>query len=123
MAPTESQTNDIAESVRRVIAAMLPNGRPDVQRVARFLGKNPRTLQRRLAAVGTSYSRVLHEVRYGTALRLLGDNRLTCLEISVIMGYADPAHFTRAFKGWTGMSPRDFRSRRRELPIAEVNRE
>lgn len=121
MAPKQSKSSDIAESVRRIIAALIPNGPPDIQRVARMLGKNPRTLQRRLAELGTTYSRVLREVRRANAIRLIEDSEHTFAEISVILGYADPAHFTRAFEEWTGMCPRDYRAERRASPVPKRN--
>lgn len=90
----------------------LATGDPSIEGVARALETNVRTLQRRLAAAGTSHSRVLAEVRLKVAIDLLEDRRLTLAEISSRLGYSDPAHFTRAFTRWTGRTPRDYRQDR-----------
>jgi AraC-like DNA-binding protein len=80
--------------------------------------RRSRHLPRRLAAIGITYSQLVGEVRSGTALRLVDDSGLTLAEISRILGYSDPAHFTRAFTRWTGMTPRDYRRRGTQEPPA-----
>ena len=68
-----------------------------------------RSFQRQLAKDHLSYSLLLDQIRFETAVRLLQDPTLKLIEISLELGYNDPANFTRAFKRWTGMSPRQFR--------------
>jgi AraC-like DNA-binding protein len=68
-----------------------------------------RTLQRRLADAGASYERLRERSRFGTATRLLASTDATVLEIALDVGYSDHAHFTRAFRRWTGVPPREFR--------------
>jgi AraC-like DNA-binding protein len=68
-----------------------------------------RTLQRRLAKEGLTYSQLITRIRYNRAVQLLQDSSLKIIEISEELGYEDHAHFTRAFKRWTGLSPREFR--------------
>ena len=86
-------------------------GHPDMslQLAATITGTSPRTLQRRLAEDGTSFSRTLQAVRFRNARRLLQDPEMPSKEISKRLGYTDPANFMRAFKRWTGVSPNEFR--------------
>jgi AraC-like DNA-binding protein len=68
-----------------------------------------RTLKRRLADQGTSFSALLDEVRRDRATLLLRAGELSVDEIGARLGYSDPANFARAFRRWTGSSPRAFR--------------
>lgn len=79
---------------------------------ARALGMSGRTLKRRLADEGTSYSDILDDVRHKRALLLLDDKRLTIAEIASRLGYADAPSFTHAFQRWTGQSPASVRGRK-----------
>ena len=71
---------------------------------------SPRTLQRRLNKVGTTYSDLIQEVRYDIAVHLLKENNFKLLDIAYELVYSDPAHFTRAFQRMAGVSPREYRS-------------
>ncbi|WP_224370486.1 AraC family transcriptional regulator [Hyalangium versicolor] len=78
--------------------------------VARALHMPARTLQRRLAAEGQSYARILEELRRQRAADFL-QRRVSIAEVSFLLGYSDPSVFHRAFKRWWGMSPESFRQR------------
>ena len=71
----------------------------------------PRTLRRRLQEQGYSYQQLLEEARRRDSLQLLADRDREIRRIGELLGYANPANFTRAFKGWTGLSPREWRTR------------
>ena len=79
------------------------------QRVAEICGINKRTLARRLQARGTSIQQELAELRKARAEQELQNFNRTVTEIAAMVGYADPTVFSRAFKRWTGVSPRQFR--------------
>jgi AraC-like DNA-binding protein len=66
-------------------------------------------LQRRLAEQQTSYSRVLDEARLLKAATLLEDTDAPLLDISLMLDYENASSFTRAFRRWTGVSPREYR--------------
>src|SRR5690606_1616545 len=92
-------------------------------RYARQLATTPRTLQRRLRAEGTTYRTLLAEIRLELAVRALahGSNA----SASVASGFADEASFYRAFKRWTGSTPRRFvatGSGERALPLGRGRR-
>jgi AraC-like DNA-binding protein len=105
---------DFAGSIEQVIAMLSSPDYPRIDAVARAVGTGVRTLQRRLAEIGSSYERVLAQARLGTAARLLSNTNATILDIALDLGYSDHAHFTRAFRRWMGMPPRDFRKHRRD---------
>lgn len=68
-----------------------------------------RSFQRQLAKEHLSYSLLIDQVRFETAVGLLQDLSLKLIEIALELGYNDAANFTRAFKRWTGISPSQFR--------------
>jgi AraC-like DNA-binding protein len=92
-----------------LIAKMLPYEHPTRERIAKRLNMSARTLQRRLNDWGVTFEELIDEYRRDRALRLLARPDHTVLEIAYSLGYSDPAHFTRAFKRWTGGSPRSYR--------------
>ncbi len=72
---------------------------------------SPRTLQRRLAEEGTTFNSVVDEVRHHSAKLRLADGALTLAEVGYLVGFEEQSSFTRAFKRWTGVSPREYRRR------------
>jgi AraC-like DNA-binding protein len=98
-----------AESLAQVVTPLLREGYPSIELAAEIAQMSVRTLQRRLTDEGLTYSQLIAHLRYDRAVQLLQDSSLKIIEISQELGYEDPAHFTRAFKRWTGVSPRDFR--------------
>ena len=102
---------DFVSSVRQVTGALLEPGYPDVRRVAAAIGLSARTLQRRLAECGESYSRLVANERFARAVALLRDEPASITRIALALGYRDLATFTHAFHRWTGGSPREFRRR------------
>ena len=81
-----------------------------VARLAHALGVTPRTLQRRLAEAGTSFSSLWTEVRLAQSARLLVASRETAAQVGYRCGFADQAHFTRSFKRFTAMTPAVYRA-------------
>lgn len=77
---------------------------------ARSLGLSPRTLQRRLARLGTSYEVQLDSWRHAQARLHLGGSSVPVASVSRALGYGHPAHFVRAFRRWEGRTPLAFRS-------------
>ena len=71
---------------------------------------SPRTLSRNLAEEGTSFAEILDELRAALAKRYLRDETLPVTEIAWLLGYSEVSSLTHAFKRWTGMTPRRYRS-------------
>lgn len=88
----------------------MPERKSRIGSVATVIGMSVRTLQRRLAETGVTYSDLVDEVRLASALALIDDRSIRLCEISRKLGYADAANFDRAFRRWTGFSPSQVRA-------------
>jgi AraC-like DNA-binding protein len=95
--------------VRGAIEQKLTGHRPAMDDVARGLHMSSRTLQRRLQEAGTSFQRVLDEARRHMARYYLGNSELELSETAYLLGYEDANSFARAFRGWEGVPPSDWR--------------
>jgi AraC-like DNA-binding protein len=87
----------------------MPHGKAQAGEVARKLGISQRTLARRLASEGLTFSGVLQGLRYDLARRHLLDKGLSISKIAWLLGYQDVSAFTHAFRRWTGTAPRAIR--------------
>jgi AraC-like DNA-binding protein len=104
LAPPENPS--LAGQVRDLIATLLPTEHCSVTRIARSLGMDRRTLHRRLAQSGETYSSILDAVRRDQATMSIerGDRSLT--EISVELGFSELSAFSRWFRQQFGCSPK-----------------
>ena len=99
--------------VERAILPRLHTGATTMPQVARALGQSRDTLYRKLAAEGVTFAHVLDDLRRRQALGYLAAGRTSLNEIAYLVGFSDPAAFSRAFRRWTGDAPGKFRARRR----------
>ena len=82
--------------------------------VAPALASSPRQVQRAFEEVGeTSFSAVLREARLRAAAELLAEQPLTVRQVSLLVGYRQPAHFAKAFRRRWGVTPAQYRDRAR----------
>lgn len=102
--------DELLERVRNLASA--DEGFHTLAEVARRMHVSPRTLKRKLAARGTSFSTLVDTMRRERATLLVRAGDLSMDEIARSLGYADAGNFTRAFKRWTGKTPSAFRRRR-----------
>jgi len=98
--------------VENAMVPLLPHGTVRAGEIARNLGVSQRTLARRLAAEGATFSDVLEVLRGDLASEYLADESLTISQIAWLLGYQEISAFTHAFKRWTGMTPREARAAR-----------
>jgi AraC-like DNA-binding protein len=101
-------TSSLLSSVRRQLGER-DRGYPSLTELARARHVSPRTLKRRLAEQGTSYQRLLDELRRDRALKLLEVESNSVEQIAEQLGYSDAANFNRAFRRWLGLSPSAWR--------------
>ncbi len=99
-----------ADTVRRFLAQELSNGQPKLEQLASQLHMSARTLHRRLEQEGTSFRRVLTDVRHELAVRHLIERRLAIGEIAFLLGFSEVSAFHRAFRHWTGQAPHAYRA-------------
>ncbi len=101
----------IAAKVEGAIRALMPFADCSREQVARIASLSERTLQRRLAEAGTSFQDLRDRVRADIALKYLRQSSLQAAQIAEILGYAEPAVFTRAFRRQHGLTPSEARRR------------
>lgn len=100
---------ELARRVRTQISQSLSQGIPNMSSVAGSLGMSGRTLQRRLAAKGLAFQRLMDDARRELAVRLLRGSAYSLAEIAFLTGFSEQSAFNRAFKRWAGQTPRSFR--------------
>jgi AraC-like DNA-binding protein len=99
--------------VRRLLRTMVTTPDCSAGEVADRMGMHIRTLNRELAAAGTTFLALREEARKELACQLLDGTRTTIREIATILGYTDAATLARAFRRWTGSTPSRWRANRR----------
>lgn len=100
------------QRVRAALLEALPGAGLEMQTVAKRMGMSRRSLQRHLEAEGLSYTGLLQATRRALAQHYLMKTELPAAEISFLLGFEEPNSFFRAFRGWTGHTPEQFRQTR-----------
>ncbi|MCE3550698.1 AraC family transcriptional regulator [Pseudonocardia sp. RS11V-5] len=99
----------VTSQVRMLLARSLGSAPVSIEAVARSLATPPRTLQRRLAAEGTTFETVLDEVRRDTAHRLVTETDVPLSQVAALVGFTRQSTLTRAVHRWFGCTPRALR--------------
>jgi len=100
----------IVSDVRQVILEALPEN-PSADEVAQGLHVSARTLQRKLAGAGASFSEVSDGVRSELAKEYLSDRDVRISEVAFLLGFSEQSSFNRAFRRWTGLAPGRWREK------------
>ena len=109
MRSDDGEMLDLVESIRRLISERFGEGSLQLGALATELGMSERTLRRHLAQRKTSFRDLLQEERMRRARQLLASrSKIPLIRLADQLGYADSASFARAFKSWTGSSPRRY---------------
>ncbi|HEY2179826.1 MAG TPA: AraC family transcriptional regulator [Caulobacteraceae bacterium] len=96
----------------RVESLLMPGlhtGDASMPAIAAKLGLSRQTLFRRLKAEGVTFEKILDGLRHQMALNYLSGAKVSVNETAYLVGFSDPAAFSRAFKRWTGASPKAMR--------------
>lgn len=102
---------NLVNEVRAVLSDLLPAGEPTLDAVAERLQLTPRALQNRLRQADVNFKDVVDRVRQVMVLGYLQDARLSMLDLTFLLGFAEQSSFSRAFKRWFGESPQNYRKR------------
>ncbi|MGA7980667.1 MAG: AraC family transcriptional regulator [Chromatiaceae bacterium] len=105
---------DLPSQVRRVACSLLQCGNGSLESAANALSMHPRTLNRRLRRLGTTYRQLREECHQALACQLLLETELPIAEIAARLHYANAPAFTRAFQRWSGSTPAAWRTARRK---------
>jgi AraC-like DNA-binding protein len=95
----------VAVIVERVMRALLPFSSCNRKNVAQIVDLSERTMQRRLAEAGTTFQQLRDRVRADIALKYLRQSNLRAAQVGEILGYSEPAAFSRAFRRQHGFTP------------------
>jgi AraC-like DNA-binding protein len=107
--PSAPPVIDFPGSLRLAMRSYLSDGHPSINIAAGIIGVSARTLQRRLAEDGQTYSAMIQQARFEVASELLEQPELKIIDVAYAAGYEDPSHFSRAFRRIAGVSPREYR--------------
>ncbi|SJL84721.1 AraC family transcriptional regulator [Vibrio palustris] len=103
-------TQSMAEQVRASIQTHLVDGEPELDKIADVMGMNRLSLQRRLKAESVTYRQLLESVRRDLASHYLQQAHIPITEMGLLLGYSETSAFSRAFRRWFGVSPRQYRT-------------
>lgn len=104
-----ADSNSLEQRVRLAVAKLLSEGVPTLSLIASSLGMSARTLQRRLSDQEQSFQNLVDQARRELAQQLLRETDYSLAEIAFLTGFAEQSGFTRAFKRWSGSTPRSYR--------------
>lgn len=98
-----------ASLVKQSVLKLVKPEFPTIEQVSAHLNISARTLQRRLKEDGMTYKMLVDDLRKEFAMRYLKNHDLTISEIAYLLSYADNSAFTRSFKRWAGITPKEYR--------------
>ena len=104
---------DVGEQVKHTLKRSLAGKRPTLPQVARELCLSVRTLQRRLTDADLTFQQLVEDTRRQLARHYLKNSTVELNEAAFLLGYEDANSFFRAFHGWEGTSPGEWRTKHR----------
>lgn len=105
------QQDDFDIRVRDYLRKALPEGAPTLDGLAAALAMSARTVHRRLAERGMNFGALLQQTREQLARQYLDEGRISLSEVAFMLGYSQQSAFSRAFRHWTGQTPRQYLNR------------
>lgn len=102
---------NLTDKIRNLIRIKLADGYPSLEQIAESLYMSTSAIQRNLAWEGLSYTDLVEEVRKSLAEMYFRQRNLSLSEIAYLLGYSELSAFSRAFRRWTGHSPREYRGK------------
>jgi len=105
-----AKSKSIRGRVESLLIPALRTGHANMEMIAGKLALSRQTLFRKLKAEGVTFEKVLDELRHKLALHYLTEKKTSVQETAYLVGFSDPGAFSRAFKRWTGSSPRGRRA-------------
>lgn len=100
----------LLDRARQTILATLHLGEPALDEIAHNLGLSEWALQRKLREYGLSFTQLVDQIRQDSAIAHLKQQNLSVTQLASMLGYSETSAFSRAFKRWFGLSPRQWRS-------------
>ena len=101
---------DIVHRVKAAIIDHLPSGKVTHDKISDSLAISVRSLQRKLQQKGTTFRDVLDSTREDLAKQYVEELGVDLTETAFLLGFSEHSAFSRAFKRWTGHSPKEVRT-------------
>ena len=105
-----AEGSEFSDDIRRLLRSRLTSYRCSADDVADLLAMHRRTLSRRLRGGGMGYRAIANEIRFEIARQLLTDTQVPLAQIAAALGYSEASAFTRAFRRWSGQTPKTWRN-------------
>lgn len=107
--PVEDITSRTRTFLERQL--MRENSLPSIEHTSQHLGLHPQALRRKLAKENTSFNDIKIETRRDLAISMINNTNYRVAEISEKLNFSEPSAFVRAFKQWTGFTPKSYQAR------------
>jgi AraC-like DNA-binding protein len=101
--------SDLGMRVRSELIEHLPGGHVSEAEIANSLNVSLRSLQRKLREQGMTFKELVETTRRDLGLQYVRDPQHSFNEVAFLLGFTEPANFSRAFKRWYGKTPSQFR--------------
>lgn len=101
----------LVEHVRHALRIHLSSPKANKVDVANMLAMHPRSLQRKLNELGTSFEEIKEKLRRELLLQYLVDSKATMSQITSVLGFSEQSALSRACRNWFGMTPRELKNR------------
>jgi AraC-like DNA-binding protein len=102
----------LQDRVRLELVHQIRANVPDLGAIASSLGVSERAMQRELQSEGTTFRKVVDDLRKDLAAEYLADSQHSIADISFLLGFSEPSVLHRYFRRWYGETPATYRSRR-----------
>jgi AraC-like DNA-binding protein len=109
--------DEYTRTVTKIILSRLDDETLSIDKVAKEMSVSVRTLQNHLESEGVVFSVLLREIRQRLAKKYLSEN-YSVEQITYLLGFSEPSAFRKAFKNWSGVTPKEYRDR----PFSAINR-
>jgi AraC-like DNA-binding protein len=103
--------DEVGSEVRTLLLQMLPTGSASQDAIAKKMHMSRSTLQRRLHDERTNYRELLESTRRTLALEYVRSGEHPLSYVAFLLGFSDQSNFSRAFRRWTGVSPKTYQER------------
>jgi AraC-like DNA-binding protein len=87
--------DNLSAQVRRLVASLLNTGACTIEVIAQHIGVDRRTIHRRLANEGETFSHIVESVRRELATHFLADPQRNLAEVSSLLGFSSLSGFSR----------------------------
>jgi len=104
-----SSGNSLSDDLKHSLNPYLGNRKLTQNFISEIVGMSFRSIQRKLSINGETYSDVLDQLRFEKARGLLIEDDANLLDITFQLGYENSSTFSRAFRRWSGVTPREYR--------------